>query len=202
LEILFFFPQTQPTTTITKTIATHCYVKIFMVILVTKIFSLTKETNRNLLYIFFYFHFHIVTWAYVQPPNTQRWHKNLSRILSERTAFFCHRTVLFNAVGSFHLKFFYLKFSDFSKINFPMPRKIFISEYFEWENSNDGILCFQSMKLKISPPQHDRDATCRMPHTTKKTWFSMCEAQQKFLHITQYKKKHNFSVCYIFLSCS
>ena len=51
-RFFFFFPQIQPTTT-TKTIATQCYVKIFMVILVTKIFSLTKETNQNQLYVFF-----------------------------------------------------------------------------------------------------------------------------------------------------
>lgn len=49
----FSFLQTQSTTTTTtKAIATQYYVKIFMVILVTKIFALTKETNQNLLYIF------------------------------------------------------------------------------------------------------------------------------------------------------
>lgn len=101
---------------------------------------------------------------------------------------FLSQNNFFNAVESFHLKFFYLKFSDFSKINFPMPSKIFISEYFEWENSNDWILCFQSMKLKISPPQHDRDATCRIPHTTKKHDFQ-CAKHNKNIFTSRSTKK-------------
>lgn len=170
MEILFFsFPQTQPTTT-TRTIATQCYVKIFMVILVTK-FSLSQKRQTRICFIFFYFHFHIVTWAYVQPPNTQRWHKNLSRILSERTAFF-------------HIKHF-LTLLKFSSWNFSLLWNFWFSKNkFSNAEKNFHFWIFKARKLKW------RNFVFRI----KETWNFPSVTWQRYnkLHATCDTKNHVF----------